>query len=98
MILASGFAIAACASSAWAFAQFSRTRALAIRLASSELAIKGVTEQLQRSCEDTYVLKALLVERGVIAQNDLDRARERLVDSPSRQRHSLPAETRGSVH
>lgn len=98
MLLVWIFAIAACTSTAWAFAQFQRTRELSKQLEASRLNAQGITEQLQRNCEDTFVLKALLVERGIIAQNDIDRARERLVDSPARQRHSLPVETRGSIH
>jgi hypothetical protein len=92
------FAIAACTSTAWAFAQFQRTRDLARQLQAAREKAHGITEQLQRNCEDTYVLRALLVERGYVAQDDIDSARERLVDSPARQRHSLPVETRGSIH
>lgn len=98
MVLVWVFAIAACTSTAWAFAQFQRTRELDQRLVAAQLASDGIKEQLQRNCEDTYVLRALLVERGFMAQNDIDLARERLVDSPARQRHSLPVETRGSIH
>jgi hypothetical protein len=92
------FAVAACTSTAWAFAQWQHGRALAKRLEEMRAALEGGAEQLRRSREDVYVLEALMIERGYIARGEVDGARERLLDKPMGQLQLAPLEPRGSVH
>ena len=46
--------------------------------------IEGARSQLRRANEDLYVIQTLLAERNLLDENDLARARLRLIEAPRR--------------
>jgi hypothetical protein len=65
--------------------QLARDRA-ATEAALQELrtSLEGARNQLRRANEDLFVIQTLLGERNLLDENDLARARLRLIDAPRR--------------
>ena len=63
------------------------TRERSLQAAAEErlrVALEQTRAQLQHAVEDVYVLRTLLVERGLFEEGDIARARARLVEGPRR--------------
>ena len=65
--------------------QLARDRAAAdAALQELRTSLEGARNQLRRANEDLFVIQTLLAERNLLDENDLARARLRLIEAPRR--------------